>query len=618
MFVQSSTAMPPVLIAVDGPLKGSRLPVSSEATSIGRISSNDVTLLDVAVSRRHCTIEHKEGHFLLIDLESHNGTFVNGLPVRRYILQDGDRVEIGKSAFVFSLDPGDGDASQLSDSLEGADTAILAIPLPGIGRARESTALLRMAAFARLIHELWQCRDEAARLKMQSGLFHILFELVPAERGALVIGEDAASLEPFCSFDDGSGSAPLVPDRSVLQEVFRRQSPVARAMVPERGDVSIVAAPLLQGDRVIGVIYLESSRSGGAYRHREVQQLAAIGSLAALAIDNARYVEVLVSENHRLLKQMRVEHSMIGEAPRMQQVFQVIGRVAAQSSTVLIRGESGTGKELVARAVHNNSPRSAKPFVAINCAALTDSLLESELFGHEKGAFTGAHVQKKGLLEIAEGGTVFLDEIGELPLNLQAKLLRVLQGREFQRVGGTRTIRADVRILAATNRDLEAALKAHSFREDLYYRLNVVAIEVPALRERKEDIPLLAAWFVKKFSVAANRHVSGISAQARNCLLGYDWPGNVRELENAIERAVVLGSADLVLPEDLPEAVTESAASPTAGSGAYHEVLAATKKRIIEDALAQSQGNFTEAARRLGVHPNYLHRLASNLGLRKK
>jgi Nif-specific regulatory protein len=585
---------------------------------VGRVSSNDITLQDVAVSRRHCVIEEKDGHFLLADLESHNGTFVNGLPVRRYILQDGDRIEIGKSAFIFSLDQPDGELGQLPDSLEGADTAILTIPPPGSGRARENTALLRMAAFARLIHELWRAPEDAVRQKMQSAVFHILFELVPAERGALLIGQDPASLETLCSFENAAGQQPVVPPHSVIDEVFRRQSPVAQALVFDRKNVSVVAAPLLQGDRVTGVIYLESAEFAGAYRQREVQQLAAIGSLAALAVDNARYVEVLVSENDRLHTQMRVEHSMIGEAPRMQQVFQVIGRVAAQSSTVLIRGESGTGKELVARAIHNNSPRSAKPFVAINCAALTDSLLESELFGHEKGAFTGAHAQKKGLLEIAEGGTVFLDEIGELPLNLQAKLLRVLQNREFQRVGGTRTIRADVRVIAATNRDLEAALKEHSFREDLYYRLNVVAIEVPPLRERKEDIPLLAAWFAKKFSVAANRPVSGISPQARICLMSYDWPGNVRELENAIERAVVLGSSDFVLPEDLPEAVTESAASPAAGSGAYHEVLTATKKRIIEDALAQSQGNFTEAARRLGVHPNYLHRLASNLGLRKK
>src|SRR5438876_12148167 len=225
---------------------------------------------------------------------------------------------------------------------------------------------------------------------------------------------------------------------------------------------------------------------------------------------------------------------MVGESPRMREVFQFIRKVAPTDSTVLIRGESGTGKELVARAIHRNSRRQNRPFVAINCAALTDTLLESELFGHEKGAFTGAVALKKGKIEVADSGTVFLDEIGELAPNLQAKLFRVLQEREFERVGGTRPIKVDVRLIAATNVDLNEASRTGKFRQDLYYRLNVVSLEVPPLREHPQDIPLLAAYFIARYSEKVNRRVAGISPKARTCLLHYSWPGNVRELENAI------------------------------------------------------------------------------------
>jgi Nif-specific regulatory protein len=293
-----------------------------------------------------------------------------------------------------------------------------------------------------------------------------------------------------------------------------------------------------------------------------------------------------------------------------------VSKVAPTASTVLIRGESGTGKELVARAIHRNSPRAGQPFVAINCAALTETLLESELFGHEKGAFTGAIAQKQGKLEMAHRGTLFLDEVGELPPAFQTKLLRVLQEREFERVGGARTIQVDVRLVAATNRDLESAIACNAFRKDLYYRLNVVSLAMPPLRDRREDIPLLARHFVAKHGKKANRRLAGLSPEALACLEAYDWPGNVRELENLIERAVVLGSTDLIIPEDLPEAVLDTPAVSEAPGG-YHQTVREEKKRAILAALSQSGGNYTDAAKLLGVHPNYLHRLVRNLGLRE-
>jgi Nif-specific regulatory protein len=274
---------------------------------------------------------------------------------------------------------------------------------------------------------------------------------------------------------------------------------------------------------------------------------------------------------------------------------------------------------LVARALHVNSARGRKILVKIDCATLTENLLESELFGHERGAFTGAISQKKGKLEIANGGTVFLDEIGELPTSLQAKLLRVLQDREFDRVGGTRPIPVDIRVIAATNRDLAEEIKKGTFREDLYHRLNVVALTLPPLRDRREDIALLASYFVTKYSEQVKRRVVGLSPEAVKLLESYDWPGNVRELENTIERAVVLGSTDLILPEDLPETLTEAgtpSGSPLTDLTSYHHAIRETKKTLILEAVKKSKGSYTEAAKSLGLHPNYLHRLIRNLNLK--
>src|SRR4029077_5026278 len=271
--------------------------------------------------------------------------------------------------------------------------------------------------------------------------------------------------------------------------------------------------------------------------------------------------------------------------------------VAAADATVLVEGESGTGKELVARAIHRNSKRAKNPFVAINCAAIAENLLESELFGHEKGAFTGAAAQKKGRIEMAEGGTLFLDEVSELALELQAKLLRVLQEREFERVGGTRAIPLDTRLIAATNKKLSEAIASGELREDLYYRLNVVTLTMPALRDRTEDIPQLAEHFLSKASRKCKTRMKSLSEEAKACLIKYDWPGNVRELENAIERAVVLGSGNLVLPEDLPETVLEAGPPSPDEPATYHRSVKEMKRHTIVQALQQAHGSYLEAAK---------------------
>jgi len=371
----------------------------------------------------------------------------------------------------------------------------------------------------------------------------------------------------------------------------------------------------MTGDRVAGLIYLETNRAADGFDEDDLQFLAAVAGIVSIVLENIRHLEWLASENRRLREEIRLEHNMIGESAAMQKVYRFIEKVARTDATVLIRGESGTGKELVANAVHENSARADKSFIAINCAALTETLLESELFGHERGAFTGATAPKKGKFELADEGTIFLDEVGEMSLVTQVKLLRVLQERRFERVGGTRSIKVDVRVIAATNRDLESEIKNGNFRADLYYRLNVVELTMPPLRERREDIPLLSDYFVSKYSLKCNRKVTGISKEARTLLTNYDFPGNVRELENAVERAVVLGNSELILPEDLPETILETE-TPEVPVMEYQKAVNEMKKNLILKTLEQADGNYTEAAKLLGLHPTNLHRLIRTLNIK--
>jgi two-component system response regulator HydG len=373
-------------------------------------------------------------------------------------------------------------------------------------------------------------------------------------------------------------------------------------------------APLLAEGRYCGALVL--NRCQRRFTEPELLVISAIARMASLALENARYTESLEDEVHRLRRDLQFEDNMAGSSEALAKLRRDIRRVATRDTTVLVVGESGTGKELVARSIHAQSPRAATAFVAVNCAALTESLLESELFGHEKGAFTGAASMKRGLLEAAQGGTIFLDEIGEMTLAAQAKLLRILQNREFHRVGGTESIALDVRVIAATNRDLEAAVRKGTFREDLFYRLNVVSLRTPPLRERPEDILPLAEHFARRFGMKCGRPRLRISPATRNVLQSYDWPGNVRELENAIEHAVVLGTGEEIQPEDLPDKLLECWAEVMPEeSGMLQRAVNSAKRTTVKRAFEMSGGDHIEAARVLGVHPNYLYRLLRNLNL---
>jgi len=338
-----------------------------------------------------------------------------------------------------------------------------------------------------------------------------------------------------------------------------------------------------------------------------------------VVIKKALERENLREENWRLHGELEsADRSMIGQSPAIQDLIRTAQQAAASNATVLLRGESGTGKEILARAIHRWSARRDGPLVIVNCVALSEELLESELFGHEKGAFTGAHQRKRGKVELADGGTLFLDEVGDIRPSLQAKLLRLLQEHEFERVGGTRPLRVDARFIAATNSDLEQAMKQGTFRQDLYYRLNVVSLFLPPLRARKEDIDVLAPHFVAKYCAELKRRPATISPAALDLLRQHDWPGNVRELENAIERAVVLSTGSEIGPRDLPIAPSpvEEESDGTSDSS-FRQVVLNFKRDLLRSALAQAGGNQTRAAEALGLQRTYLSRLLKELGLRE-
>jgi Nif-specific regulatory protein len=634
--------MEPRLIAIAGPLKGTTIPLTDIEMIIGRDTGNTVAINDPLVSRRHCSIRNSGALVHLSDLESLNGTFVNGVPAREKQLEHGDRIKVGGSQFIFLLhdEAVDTAVPPMSDSFLGQlittvtvkvdrrepvflqqDNSSEALP-PNARLARDLAAVLRIST---AINGIKKAEE------LQRRVLDMMFEVLPIERGAILLnGHQSDEFVSGVYRDRESDvNAPFRISRTIARQVLRDGVAVMandvlhdQQFLPTESIVasqirSLLCVPLLVFGAKLGLIYADTTRPAAQLDEHHLHLLTAIASVTAVALEHARYVEWLEGENRRLQEEINIEHDMVGESPRMRDVYQFVSRVAPYESTVLIRGESGTGKELVARAIHRTSKRGNRPFVAINCAALTESLLESELFGHERGAFTGAITQKKGKIEIADGGTLFLDEIGELALPLQAKLLRVLQEREFERVGGTRPIKVDIRLITASNRNLDEAVKSNLFRQDLFFRLNVVSIMLPPLRDRRDDIPLLATYFVQKYARATDRRVVAISPEAYMLLKKYDWPGNVRELQNALERAVVLGSSDHIRPEDLPEALVENNESMDAGVTRYHDAVNTVKRQLILRAIEQAGGNFTEAAKLLDLHPNYLHRLVRNMDLRK-
>ena len=373
-------------------------------------------------------------------------------------------------------------------------------------------------------------------------------------------------------------------------------------------DISFICVPIKIGNETVGAFSVDREFVGESKLQDDVRILTVVASMIAQAVKIRQNVmeerEQLLEENSRLHRELEERFrpsNIIGNSKAMQHVFDMVAQVSKSDATVLIRGESGTGKELVAQAIHYNSPRAAKPLIKVNCAALPETVIESELFGHEKGAFTGAITTRKGRFEIANGGSIFLDEIGDLSPMTQVKLLRVLQEKEFERVGGNETIRTNVRVIAATNRDLESFMEETRFREDLYYRLNVFPIHIPPLRERRDDILLLGDHFMDKYGETNHKPIQRISTPAIDLLMNYHWPGNVRELENCIERAVLLSVDGVIHSHHLPPSLQSAESTNTQVRGSLQEALDNLERELLMDALKSTKGNMARAARMLDV-----------------
>jgi Nif-specific regulatory protein len=630
----------PRIVGIAGPLKGKTLSIEGQEMAIGREPGNDLWAADPAMSRRHCLVRRENDQIRIQDLGGRNGTLVNGARVEQHQLRDHDRIAIGASILVFLEQNDDfrleASAVELTETqdfgvapifLRSEDALYLQPERISAGLAETDRLTRDLNTLLKIANGIGSIRDREA---LEWQLLGMVFDVVPADRGAILqITDDDENFESAIAWDRVLGPRePVRVSRTVVQRVLREKAGLMVTDVSQDSSVSgvttlaqakvrsLLCVPLFARGEPTGIIYLDRRDRLQAFDEGHLQFLTGVANLAGLALENVRLWEGLREENRRLRTEIDLEHDMVGTSPRIQEILGVIQRVAPTTSTVLIQGESGTGKELVARAIHANSPRADEPFVAINCAALTESLLESELFGYEKGAFTGAIGQKKGKIEVAESGTLFLDEISELALGLQAKLLRVLQERELERVGGTKPIKVDVRVIAATNKSLADVAQAGTFRSDLFYRLNVVTITTPPLRDRREDIPALAASFLQKFCKKCGIHKKGLSAEVLALLDRYEWPGNVRELENAIERAVVLGAAEEVLAEDLPDSILETSIPAASGLAKYHGSLKENKKQLVLNALEQANGYYVDAAKILGLHPNSLLRLIRNLGLK--
>jgi len=401
-----------------------------------------------------------------------------------------------------------------------------------------------------------------------------------------------------------TGEPLLIPDVSKDQRWYKR---ISQSIGFETH--SIACVPMKVDNEIIGVVEIIDKEDGTAIMDSDMKTLNAFAELASMAISNARKIQDVERENRDLRQELDSRYAIIGESASIQKVISDAIKVANSKTSTLILGESGTGKELIARLVHNAGPRKNKPMITLNCAALPENLMEAELFGYEKGAFTGATDKKQGKIELADGGTLFLDEIGEMSPGMQAKLLRVLQEGVFYRVGGNEPITVDIRIVTATNRDIDQEVIDGNFREDLFYRLNVVRLRVPPLRERKEDIPLIARHYADLFKNEKGIHDLTVSKAAMDRMVNYDWPGNVRELRNAVERAVVMGNDHEILPEDLPIMCARKEPVGLSVGITLKDAVDAFKKDFIIENLNHTGGNRARAAKILGIQRTYLSRL---------
>ncbi len=645
--------------------------VPGQSVTIGRAPTNQIVLKDERCSRNHVEVFMSSGQWTLRDLDSRNGTMVAEKIIRGDCqLKPGDIIRIGHTQLLFVHKLSDAFTSSAGGTLAGRrppaeaaplqpeasaealddDSDVLAPSEPttithrkgktkllALGEEEESgvSKMGRAAAkLCRLAFELAKAPDVAAMAELAlAGLAEgtqtdagALLLLSPGAQGA-PRGEDlevvalrSSTPHRYHRISNFLASTVLREGEAVLaRNVFDDSTLGTRDSRGEILATSVICAPVRHGDQVFGLIHLYSTDPAIVPDPDDLEFTLAVADTVAVAVDNVRHRQELAdnltrvrTENVELRERLGIHSEIIGRSAAIRQVTDEIAQAAASNATVLIRGESGVGKELVARGVHYNSPRRENVFVCLNCAALSADLLASELFGHERGAFTGATERKIGKFEAAHKGTLMLDEIGEMSPGLQAKFLRVLEGHPFERVGGSKPVKVDVRVIAATNRDLERDVADGRFRRDLYFRLRVLEIVVPALRKHQEDIPVLADYFLEKFNAETSRKIKGFTPEAREQLLKYLWPGNVRELKNVIERAVVLcrrqeiGAEDLLLTKLATAGDTDQ---PAIGQGKYFPVsLDDVERRHIFDTLQHTSWNKSKTASILGIERSTLDR----------
>jgi Nif-specific regulatory protein len=603
------------LVLLNGPTPGAAVPLDPAGgpVTIGRDNARELPIDDHLCSRLHARVRCEGQQWLIEDCGSRNGTMLNGQPIQSNLLEPGDVIRVGDRLIVF-VDETDLPASAgLRPSKLAASTFVVRVGEPDrrdaiVERLREesdSRPARDVASLCRLATQLHEVPTVAALMRL---MIDALTEATGAERVAAYLlgsdarlrcagragGESSSRDDPhvLASLALTNNEAILLNEGDFKPDASERQNTSASG---SSGTSMGVPIPCRSARR--GAVECHRDGSRGSFSRSDFDMAIAIVYQVGLALENLEHREQLELANEQLRQTIVGQRQIVGQGPAMQGLLEQVARAAPTAATVLVVGDSGTGKELVAQSIHDLSPRRAGPCVAVNCAAFNESLLESELFGHERGAFTGADRRRIGQFERAHRGTLFLDEVGEMSLACQAKLLRVLEGHPFERLGGTEPIRVDVRIVAATHRDLAELVKESRFREDLFYRLRVIELRVPPLRERGDDRLALAAFFLDHFRRQVGHGPARLSAAAASAITSYAWPGNVRELKNAIERAVVLGRGDEVEPADLglPVVPTQNASGPSLIS------LEEAERRHIRFVLDQVGGNKTRACEILGI-----------------
>ncbi len=583
-------------------------PIVRRVTTIGASPECDIVLADVEVAPTHCTLIHEPGRYRLEAAKRSTPFYVAGKKLRAHDLRHGDVLRIGNTELVFST------LEEPAPAREGGqDTDALSLE-----------AMRRLQRFSEMLAE----RTELAPLLEE--LIDQIVGLTRAQKGFLVLADpEAPSGYRICvarnldrqPVDDPSD---LLSDK-IIRTVIDTRAPVisSDAYSDERFQESlsvinlklssVMCAPLLVRDELLGLIYVGNDRVRDLFRNEQLELLQVFAAQAALFVKNAQLLNELRSESADLaerLESMRFGE-IIGACPRMVEIYRLVEKVAQTDITVLVTGETGTGKELIAREIHNRSPRADGPFVTVNCGAIPENLIESELFGHVRGAFTGAVADQKGKFQAADGGTLFLDEVGELPLQLQVKLLRALQEKTIVPVGSAKAIPVDIRIVAATNRDLGAAVREGTFREDLYFRLNVIGVHLPPLRERGDDVVLIARYLVGRYAREYGRDLDPATAfdpMAVEALRRFEWPGNIRQLENHVKKALVLMEGPHITARDLDLAPPEGLDEDGPRILPLAEARERWQRQYVDYVLRLNDGNRTKTARDLGVDPRTIFR----------